>query len=1216
MPDFLKMVREYNLFSYEEKVPENSELHKNPAQALKSARELCPNGEFICIQLNGSLVVQTYAQIWEGAERMLGGLRSLGLQPGNTIIFQIDTSQDFAPALWSCIMGGFIPVPVPLASDYSQPNQALSRLDNIWQQLDCPTILTTARLASPIHTGLQLYGKKNVKIATIEEIETHSPEPRLHQLQPDELALLLPSSGTTGLPKLIKINSRTFIYRFLKNAINQNNDSPAKILLSWFPLESISGIFTTMPNGFQKNIYLPAELLIRNPLMWLDSLSNYQVTHAQTTNFILSLVLKQLKTNPPRDWDFSSIQIIGIGAEPIVAKTARSFLDILSQYNLNPNVLRPAYGLTECSPIAGSREGFSLTNTSDGDRFVEIGKPFREHSIRIVDQQGSILEEGQIGRIQVQGPSMTSGYYQAPELTRELFTEDGWINTGDLGFLQDGKLTVTGREKETIIINARNYSCQEIELVVEEVEGVEPAYAVACATRQQDSETDELAIFLHTVITEESQLAKLVKQIRGKVTQTLGINPTYIIPIEKEAIPRTATGKIQRLQLKQSLEAGEFDAILKQTNEIIQQEAEETFVAPRDELELQLTKIWEEVLDIHRIGVHDNFFDLGGQSLLAVRLFTEIEKTFQKNLPLAALFQAPTVAELAKILSQEKWSSSWYSFVPIQPRGDKIPLFAIHLLGEGLSFYRPLASYLGQRQPIYGLNYGLAARKGNEEEVSLPPTKDLAAHYIKEMQAFQPQGPYVLLGVSNGGNVAFEMAKQLHAQGQTVAKLILFDTIHPNFKLPPNWKNMSSFQKLILDLIRHIDIHWGNLLLFEPKERLPYVLNKVKNLSTKRLPQLSKTLSLSIRSFVSNVTRKQQEMNSPSVSPQGYIPQAYPGKITLFKAKHTDETYSDPTNGWEGVAEEGLEIYNIHGAHSQILSEPSVRILARKLKDCLDTGFCRQKSYWSSLVPIQPGGSKPPFFCCHGIYGNVLYFRDLALHLGSEQPFYGLQAKGLDGEETPYTRLEDMAAHYIKEIRYLQPSGPYYLGGSSFGGIVALEIAQQLSAQGQQVALLALFDTLRPNLAQIRLLDWLKGHLINLSQLKLKEQLTYIWGHAKWKIKTKMLQLMDKSPLEQEEMEHAPEHLRYENVLKANSIAERNYIVQPYPGRLTLFQAQIQSPRSRFDSQGGWGKIALGGVELHQVPGSHIGLLEEPNVKVLAEKLKACLEKAQMLSTH
>ncbi len=635
-------------------VPENVGINQTPSEALKYAVELSYGNELIFIQLDSRAVVQTYAQIWERAAKILNGLRSLSLQPGNTIIFQIDTSQDFAPALWGCIMGGFVPVPVLIASDYSQPNQALSKLHNIWQQLDYPTILTTSKLASQIHAGLQLYGKKNLKIATIEEIKTHSPDPRLHQLQPDELALLLPSSGTTGKPKLIEINSQTFIYRFLKNAI-QDKNSPVETFLSWFPLESISGIFTTLPNGFQKNIYLPVELLIRNPLLWLDTLSKHRVTHAQTTNFILARVLDQLRTNSQHDWDFSSVECIGIGAEPIVAKTARSFLEILAKYNLNPNVLHPAYGMTECGPIAGSREGLSLTATSDSDRFVEIGQPTKGHSIRIVDQQGCILEEGQIGRIQVIGPSMTSGYYKAPELTRELFTEDGWINTGDLGFLKDGKLTITGREKEIVIINARNYSCHEIELIVEEVEGVEPSYTVACSIRQQDSDTDELAIFFHTLITEESQLAKLAKQIRGKVTQTLGINPTYIIPIEKTAIPRTATGKIQRLQLKQSLEAGQFALLIQRIDALLNQESEKTFVPPRNELELQLTQIWEKVFGIQSIGIHDNFFNLGGHSLLATQIISRVCQTFKIELPLRVILETPTVAELSSHLETIRW---------------------------------------------------------------------------------------------------------------------------------------------------------------------------------------------------------------------------------------------------------------------------------------------------------------------------------------------------------------------------------------------------------------------------------------------------------------------------------------------------------------------------------------------------------------------------------
>ncbi|NET44741.1 non-ribosomal peptide synthetase [Okeania sp. SIO2B3] len=888
---------------------------------LKYVVELNLEKQLIFIQSEGSKIVQTYSQIWKRAQKILTGLQACGLQPRNTIIFQIDTSQDFAPALWSCIMGGFIPVPVLIAPDYSQPNQALLKLHNIWQQLDCPTILTNAKLASQIHAGLQLYGKKNVKTAIIEEIETHSSDTRLHLLQPDELALLLPSSGTTGKPKLVEISSQTFIYRFFKKSISQNNDSPIQTLLSWFPLESISGLVTILPNRFQKNIYLPAELIICNPLLWLDILSKYRVTHAQTTNFILSLIVEQLKTNPSKDWDFSSVQKIGIGAEPIVAKTARSFLDILSKYNLRPNVLRPAYGMTECGPIAGSREGFSLTKTPDNDRFVEIGKPTRGHSIRIVDQQGSILEEGQIGRIQVTGPSMTSGYYKAPELTRELFTEDGWMNTGDLGFLQDGKLTITGREKETIIINARNFSCHEIELVAEEVEGVEPAYTIACAIRQQDSETDDLAIFFHTIITEDSQLAKLVKQIRGKVAQSLGVNPTYIIPIEKEAIPRTATGKIQRLQLKQRLEAGEFDGLIKQIDELIQQEAEQTFVAPRDELELQLAHIWGKTLDIQPISIEDNFFNLGGHSLLAVHLFSQIEEELHNKIPLATLFQAPTIEQLASVIRKKGWSAQWRSLVPIQPLGSKTPLFCIHALGASVLYYRRLALQLGLERPFYGLQ----AQGLDGKQPPLTKIEDMAAHYIKEIQTIQPEGPYIVGGSSFGGMVALEVAQLLIAQGQTVALLVVFDTPAPGCftRIPLNQR-----------LSEHFDNFWklgANYILKKITGRFQWFKHRIKE----RNQRNSFKLSHKYTSSLDNIHPNQIVQRANKQAGRKYVPQVYPGKVALFRAIHksTPEGWQvDPQMGWGKLASGELEVYEVPGGHTSMFREPHVRALAEKLR--------------------------------------------------------------------------------------------------------------------------------------------------------------------------------------------------------------------------------------------------------------------------------------------
>jgi acyl carrier protein len=182
-------------------------------------------------------------------------------------------------------------------------------------------------------------------------------------------------------------------------------------------------------------------------------------------------------------------------------------------------------------------------------------------------------------------------------------------------------------------------------------------------------------------------------------------------------------------------------------------------VPPSDDLEIQLTKIWENVLGKKPISVKDNFFDLGGHSLLAVRLFAQIEKTFGKNLPLATLFQAPNIEELANILRQKGWSAPWQTLVAIQPGGSKPPLFCIHPVGGNVLCYRDLAHYLGQEQPVYGLQaVGLDGKQAPYKRV-----EDMAAHYIREIRASQPEGPYLLAGHSSAGMVAFEMAQQLVA---------------------------------------------------------------------------------------------------------------------------------------------------------------------------------------------------------------------------------------------------------------------------------------------------------------------------------------------------------------------------------------------------------------------------------------------------------------------
>jgi acyl carrier protein len=257
--------------------------------------------------------------------------------------------------------------------------------------------------------------------------------------------------------------------------------------------------------------------------------------------------------------------------------------------------------------------------------------------------------------------------------------------------------------------------------------------------------------------------------------------PDYMVPsslVALEALPLSPNGKVDRRALPAA--------------DGIKLECGVDFVAPADEFQLKLARIWEKVLNVRPVGMDDNFFELGGHSLLAVRLFAEIEKSFGKNLPLAALFQAPTIRQLARVMRQEGWLGAWSSMVMIQGGGKRTPFFCVHAAGGNVLEYRDLARLLGPDQPFYGLQ----AKGLDGKEEPHTTIKEMADHYLKEMREVQPEGPYLIGGRSSGGTIAFEMACRLAAEGQEVALLALLDTYPAGyFKLLPgsmSWRQRAS----------------------------------------------------------------------------------------------------------------------------------------------------------------------------------------------------------------------------------------------------------------------------------------------------------------------------------------------------------------------------------------------------------------------------------------
>lgn len=349
------------------------------------------------------------------------------------------------------------------------------------------------------------------------------------------------------------------------------------------------------------------------------------------------------------------------------------------------------------------------------------------------------------------------------------------------------------------------------------------------------------------------------------------------------------------------------------------------YIAPHSELECSIAGIWQKVLGIEKVGIHDDFFEIGGNSLKAVRIFAQIDKMYSKKLPLATLYKAPTIKQLASIISDDKWIASWDSLIEIQPGDSAPPLFLIHAGGGNALIYHDLAHHLGSERPIYGVqSQGLDGK-----QPFLTRTEDMAACYIKEIQTIQPEGPYLLGGFCMGGMIALEMALQLQAQKQEVALLLFMETY--------NLGNMPSrsFLDDIYYYLQKIEFNWGRLFSGE------------RNFLRRRGDLIKARAAVFFEVFKSKLG-KHQTGNGRYISlqelektndwvAQHYVPgAAYHGRIVQFVPAKEYARLNHPESGWEKMAVGGLETYKLPLYPRQMLVEPFVTLLAANLKACVD----------------------------------------------------------------------------------------------------------------------------------------------------------------------------------------------------------------------------------------------------------------------------------------
>jgi amino acid adenylation domain-containing protein len=717
---------------------------------------------------------------------------------------------------------------------------------------------------------------------------------------PEHLAYVIYTSGSTGKPKGVQV-PRGALTNLLWSMREWLQLSEHDRLLAVTTISfDIAGADVWLPLlvGAQTVVASREEAADGNALRGL--LERHDITFLQATPVTWQLLFDSGWSGKP------DLQTVCTG-EAMPPEVAAQLVPVVERvWNL--------YGPTETTIWS---TGYRVT---DGQEPILIGRPVTNTKCYILDGQGQPVPVGVTGELYIGGDGLARGYLNRPELTAEKFVADPFrtgearmYRTGDLArYRADGNIECLGRIDHQVKIRGYRIELGEIEAALKEQPEIKQVVVIAREDRPGDKRLVAYLVATASTVPTTSELrTRLKRQL-----------PDYMVPtayVFLDQIPISTNGKIDRRALPLPAETQALQA--------------DTYIAPRSHLEEMLVGIWAEVLGVQQVGLDDDFFDLGGHSLVGVRLFAKIKKTYQVDLELAVLFEARTVRRLADVIRKAQQPAgaeqkTWPTLVPIQPDGSRIPFFCVHGVGGGVLNYEAIAKALGPDQPFYAFRSLLLTR----EDIPETTIEELASVYIKEMRSFFPQGPYLIGGGSFGGIVAFEMAQQLYAQGAEPALLVLFDT-----SAPGSAQRVGTTEKLRGFLQRLRD------------QGVPYLVRKVVLKGDDWRQRLVKR-GRDVASFCYRLAGwdlpvrlryyRVQEAHLRTMA--RYKIQTYPGKITLMRAVERGYlgmellgTREDTVLGWENLAGGGLEIHDVPGEHRNMLNEPHVRIVAKELKTIL-----------------------------------------------------------------------------------------------------------------------------------------------------------------------------------------------------------------------------------------------------------------------------------------
>ncbi|MCB0013838.1 MAG: amino acid adenylation domain-containing protein, partial [Anaerolineales bacterium] len=725
---------------------------------------------------------------------------------------------------------------------------------------------------------------------------------------PENLTYIIYTSGSTGLPKGVAIRHRGLVNH--GTGVGRVYElSPADNVLQFAALsfdvaaEEIFATWLASATVVFRDETVLASFTALHELIEAHELSVLNLPAAYWSEWVGHLSRSEEQTLP------ASLRLVIAGSEKVPADKLARWQTLVGDRVRWLN----GYGPTEVTITSSLYEPLGAERLPGAS--VPIGRPIQNLQFYMLDELLAPVPIGIPGELHIGGDGLARGYLGRPELTAEKFIPDPFSNqpgarlykSGDLArFLPDGNIEFMGRIDFQVKVRGFRIELGEIEAALTTNAAIDEAVVQVWP---DPAGNNQLVAYY---VTSPGQRDPGAETLRGNLAARL---PEYMVPVafqKLDTLPMTPSGKINR----RALPKVDLSSAQRKTE----------YVAPRTALEKKLVQSWETILATSPIGINDSFFDVGGNSLLSIRLFAEVEALTGRKIQLATLFQAPTIAQLSALLdgataddapvAGQSAMKSWV--IPVKPSGSKIPFF--HM--GGATVLRNLINYVDPEQPIYGiLEQDLSS--DNPLYTDVPSIVD---HCLAGIRSVQPQGPYMIGGLCFGGIVALELARKLRAEGEEVQLVLMIDSFAPGSITPKVSEAGTDVQRSM-----KVQYHLQNLRQYGPG----YLWGRVRKQLWRRNWQRLQNLYVRLGRPLPEQFRDVEEANT--IASDSYQARPYDGDVTLFIASEK-EAWNDyaPLNGWDHYIQGELAVENVVGGHLSVYDEPHVQDLARKLNHYLE----------------------------------------------------------------------------------------------------------------------------------------------------------------------------------------------------------------------------------------------------------------------------------------